>query len=383
MYAPGSRLAGRYLLQERIGTGGMGEVWRGVDEVLGRTVAVKVMLPAYLSQPGFAERFLGEARTLASINHPGVVDVYDYHSDESTAFLVMEYVTGEALSATLARVGRLTAGRTMALVAQAADALQAAHDRGVIHRDVKPGNLLVRPDGTLVLTDFGIARSELVGHLTTAGMVLGTATYLSPEQATGQTVLPASDVYSLGVVAYQCLAGRPPFDGGTAVEIAMRHSREPPPPLPPDVPEAVAGVVMRALAKDPADRWPSAAAFAAAARWAAVTFAPVTGHGAGVTGTGGPGAAVPPTGYRAGVASVSARPAPYPTGLETPPPRAVPARDRPSGAVVTAVALTVVAVLLCAGLGGYLARLLIEGEDLADLLPTFTSVAYLEGRPTT
>ena len=141
----------------------MGDVWRGTDEVLGRTVAVKILLPALLDEPGFAERFRDEARTMATINHPGVVDVYDYGSDQQITYLVMEYVEGDALSRTLSRVGRLTPARTMSLVAQAADALQAAHDNGIVHRDVKPGNLLVRPNGTLVLTDFGIARSALVG----------------------------------------------------------------------------------------------------------------------------------------------------------------------------------------------------------------------------
>src|SRR4051794_6528324 len=170
MLSAGTTLGGRYRLDERIAGGGMGDVWRGTDEVLGRTVAVKILLPALLEEPGFAERFRGEARTMATINHPGVVDVYDYGSDPAVgAYLVMEYVEGDALSRTLSRVGRLTPARTMALVAQAADALQAAHDKGIVHRDVKPGNLLVRPNGSLVLTDFGIARSEIVGQLTAAG----------------------------------------------------------------------------------------------------------------------------------------------------------------------------------------------------------------------
>ena len=251
----------------------MGDVWRGIDDVLGRTVAVKILLPALLDEPGFAERFRGEARTMATINHPGVVDVYDYGSDQEIAFLVMEYVEGDALSRTLSRVGRLTPARTMALVAQAADALQAAHANGIVHRDVKPGNLLVRPNGTLVLTDFGIARSALVGQLTVAGSVLGTASYISPEQASGAVATPASDVYALGVVAYQCLSGHRPFDGSTPIEIAMKHVRETPRPLPGDIPPSVRAIVDRALAKDPAARWPSASAMAAVARQAAASLA--------------------------------------------------------------------------------------------------------------
>ncbi|MEU6023538.1 protein kinase [Micromonospora sp. NPDC048871] len=266
MLSPGVQLGNRYRLDERIASGGMGDVWRGTDQVLGRTVAVKSLLPALLDEPGFAERFRGEARTMATINHPGVVDVYDFGSDQQIAFLVMEYIEGDPLSATLSRVGRLTPARTMALVAQAADALHAAHVKGIVHRDVKPGNLLVRPNGTLVLTDFGIARSELVGQLTAAGSVLGTASYISPEQATGQVATPASDVYALGVVAYQCLAGRRPFEGDNPLDIAMRHVRETPRSLPSDIPPQVCALVERAMAKDPKDRWASAAMLAGAAR---------------------------------------------------------------------------------------------------------------------
>ncbi|MEV4196833.1 protein kinase domain-containing protein [Micromonospora globbae] len=266
MLSPGVQLGNRYRLDERIASGGMGDVWRGTDQVLGRTVAVKSLLPALLDEPGFAERFRGEARTMATINHPGVVDVYDFGNDQQIAFLVMEYVEGDPLSATLNRVGRLTPARTMALVAQAADALHAAHEKGIVHRDVKPGNLLVRPNGTLVLTDFGIARSDLVGQLTAAGSVLGTASYISPEQAMGQVATPASDVYALGVVAYQCLAGRRPFEGDNPLEIAMKHVQETPRPLPADIPPQVRAVVERAMAKDPAARWPSAAALASVAR---------------------------------------------------------------------------------------------------------------------
>ena len=225
--ARGSGMLGRrYRLDERIASGGMGDVWRGTDEVLGRTVAVKILLPALLDEPGFAERFRGEARTMATINHPGVVDIYDYGSDQQVAYLVMEYVEGDALSRTLSRVGRLTPARTMALVAQAADALQAAHDKGVVHRDVKPGNLLVRPNGTLVLTDFGIARSA--GRPAHRGRLGARHRRRTSRRSRppGQVATAASDIYALGVVAYQCLAGRRPFEGDNPLEIAMQHVRE-------------------------------------------------------------------------------------------------------------------------------------------------------------
>jgi len=272
MLSRGVLLGGRYRLDERIASGGMGDVWRGTDEVLGRTVAVKILLPALLEEPGFAERFRGEARTMATINHPGVVDVYDYGSDQQIAFLVMEYVEGDALSRTLSRVGRLTPARTMALVAQAADALQAAHEKGIVHRDVKPGNLLVRPNGTLVLTDFGIARSAMVGQLTAAGSVLGTASYISPEQAAGGTATAASDIYALGVVAYQCLSGHRPFEGDNPLEIAMKHVREQARALPGDIPPAIRRIVDQSMAKDPAARFQTAALLGAVARQAAATL---------------------------------------------------------------------------------------------------------------
>jgi serine/threonine protein kinase len=310
MISPGVTLGGRYRLDERIAGGGMGDVWRGTDEVLGRTVAVKILLPALLDEPGFAERFRGEARTMATINHPGVVDVYDYGSDQQLAFLVMEYVEGDALSRTLSRVGRLTPARTMALVAQAADALQAAHANGIVHRDVKPGNLLVRPNGTLVLTDFGIARSALVGQLTVAGSVLGTASYISPEQASGAVATAASDVYALGVVAYQCLSGHRPFDGATPIEIAMKHVRDHPRPLPADIPPAVRSIVDRAMAKDPGARWPTAAAMAGVARQAASSLTTAVQQPA-VNGSGQGGrqpSSAPPMSRPHGNGPVSNRP---------------------------------------------------------------------------
>jgi serine/threonine-protein kinase len=275
MVAQGTSLAGRYRLDERLGAGGMGEVWRGEDMVLARTVAVKLLLPDRMNDPNFVQRFQNEARAMATINHPGVVDVYDYGvtevpGDGPTAFLVMRFVDGEPLDRLLTRLGRIAPEPAMDLIAQAADALQAVHEKGIVHRDVKPGNLMVRSDGRLVLTDFGIARAESANRLTDAGIVLGTAAYCAPEQAEGQPVTPAVDIYALGVVAYECLAGMRPFDGDSPVTIALKHIREAPPPLPPDIPAPVRHVVERALAKDPGSRWPSAAAMGQAARQAAL-----------------------------------------------------------------------------------------------------------------
>ncbi|NUT40130.1 MAG: serine/threonine protein kinase [Thermoactinospora sp.] len=266
MTGQGTTLAGRYRLDTRIGAGGMGEVWRGEDTVLARTVAVKVLLPGRMSDPGFAARFQAEARAMATINHPGVVDVYDYGVSGDTVYLVMKFVDGEPLDRLLSRLGRIAPEPAMELIAQAASALQAVHDRGIVHRDVKPGNLLVQRDGTLVLTDFGIARQEVANRLTDAGMVLGTAAYCAPEQAEGMPVTPAVDIYALGVVAYECMAGIRPFDGDSPVTIALKHIRETPPPLPAEIPPAIRALVERALSKDPAARFASAAAMSVAAR---------------------------------------------------------------------------------------------------------------------
>jgi eukaryotic-like serine/threonine-protein kinase len=362
---PGMTLAGRYRLDEHVAGGGMGDVWKGTDEVLGRTVAVKVLLAALVAEPGFAQRFREEARTMATINHPGVVNVYDYGSDQGVTYLIMEFIEGDALSKTLSRVGRLTPGRTMSLIAQAADALQAAHDKGIVHRDVKPANLMVRPNGTLVLTDFGIARSAQASQLTAVGSVLGTASYISPEQASGHLATAASDVYALGVVAYQCLSGRRPFEGGSPIEIALQHVDAVPPPLPPDIPGPVRTLVDRCLAKAPTARWPSAAALAAAARLAAngqsVPAAPVARPVSAAPASPGP---VGPTSGagRSGPAGTQVMPqqqaAPYrqptyqqPVSAPRPAPyvapRPVPERSR-TGVVILGIVLAILVVALAA-----------------------------------
>jgi len=254
-------LAGRYRLTDRIAAGGMGEVWRGEDQLLNRAVAVKLLPTGRAGDESFLARFRAEARYAASLSHPGIARVYDYgeSSEFGGAYLVMELVRGEPLSAILARAGRLSPDATLDIVSQAARALDAAHQAGIIHRDIKPGNLLIAAGGATKITDFGIAtavRAAQASHLTETGMVMGTAMYVSPEQATGAPVTAASDIYSLGVVAYECLAGHVPFRANEPLAIAYAHKHAPVPPLPPDVPPPVADLVYDMLAKTP-DRRPA------------------------------------------------------------------------------------------------------------------------------
>ncbi|PZG08282.1 serine/threonine-protein kinase, partial [Nonomuraea aridisoli] len=315
MVAQGTTLAGRYRLDTRIGAGGMGEVWRGEDIVLARTVAVKVLLPGRMQDPGFVARFQGEARAMATINHSGVVDVYDYGVSGDTVYLVMKFVDGEPLDRLLGRLGRIPPQAAMELIAQAASALQAVHDQGIVHRDVKPGNLLVQRDGTLVLTDFGIARSDLANRLTDAGMVLGTAAYCAPEQAEGAPVTPAVDIYALGVVAYECLMGQRPFDGDSPVTIALKHIREAPPPLPQEIPQAVRTLVDIALSKDPARRYPSARAMSEAARAIASGQVPAAPEPPPMPVAPSTGATMPPPPEAYQHQGTQHVPSPYETGV--------------------------------------------------------------------
>ncbi|WP_417512173.1 serine/threonine-protein kinase [Microbacterium sp.] len=262
----GVSFGGRYELQSRIAIGGMGEVWEATDHVIGRTVAIKILKDEYMGDPGFLERFRAEARHAALVNHEGIASVFDYGEENGSAFLVMELVPGEALSTVIERDGSLSADKTLDIVAQTASALQAAHAAGLVHRDIKPGNLLITPDGRVKITDFGIARIADQVPLTATGQVMGTVQYLSPEQASGHPASPATDTYSLGIVAYECLAGKRPFTGESQVAIAMAQINEQPPPLPPTVPIPVQNLVMAMIAKKPADRPSSSATVARAAQ---------------------------------------------------------------------------------------------------------------------
>jgi len=252
-------LAGRYRLTDSIAAGGMGEVWRGEDVLLNRAVAVKLLPTGRAGDDAFLARFRAEARYAASLSHPGIARVYDYGESAGFggAYLIMELVRGEPLSAILARAGRLSPDATLDITAQAARALDAAHQAGIVHRDVKPGNLLIAAGGITKITDFGIAtavRAAQAAHLTETGMVMGTAMYVSPEQATGAPVAAASDIYSLGVVAYECLAGQVPFQASDPLAIAYAHKHAPVPPLPPQVPQPVSDLVYEMLAKTPDQR---------------------------------------------------------------------------------------------------------------------------------
>jgi eukaryotic-like serine/threonine-protein kinase len=262
----GQTLGGRYQLASRVAIGGMGEVWQATDSIIGRTVAIKILKDEYLGDPGFLERFRAEARHAALVNHEGIANVFDYGEEEGSAFLVMELVPGEALSAVLERERVLPTDKVLDIVAQTANALQAAHAAGLVHRDIKPGNLLITPDGRVKITDFGIARIADQVPLTATGQVMGTVQYLSPEQASGHPASPATDIYSLGIVAYEALAGRRPFTGESQVAIAMAQINEQPPELPVTVAEPVRNLVMSSIAKRPEARPGTAALLARAAQ---------------------------------------------------------------------------------------------------------------------
>lgn len=302
----GLTFGGRYELQSRIAIGGMGEVWQATDLVIGRQVAIKILKDEYLGDPGFLERFRAEARHAALVNHEGIANVFDYGEEEGSAYLVMELVPGEALSTILEREHVLPTDKVLDIVAQTASALQAAHAAGLVHRDIKPGNLLITPDGRVKITDFGIARIADQVPLTATGQVMGTVQYLSPEQASGHPASPTTDIYSLGIVAYEALAGRRPFTGESQVAIAMAQINETPPDLPVTVSEPVRNLVYSCIAKNPADRPQTAAHLARAAnalrrgdvRGAAAAVPAILGAAAGATAAtailpqqGGPGTA--------------------------------------------------------------------------------------------
>jgi eukaryotic-like serine/threonine-protein kinase len=267
----GQLLADRYRLDSLIAAGGMGEVWRGTDELLGRAVAVKLIRDVHAADAAFLSRFRAEARFAAKLSHPGIAQVFDYGEQDGSSmrrpYLVMELVPGRQLSALIDQAGALPTSVVLDITAQAARALQAAHNLGITHRDVKPANLLITDGGRVKITDFGIAAAPAGTQATDgtgSGFVMGTAAYMSPEQAQGKRVTPASDIYSLGIVAYQCVAGRMPFTGETPMALALAHAQSKPLPLPTGIPAGVRDLIMQMIAKEP-ERRPASARDAAEA----------------------------------------------------------------------------------------------------------------------
>src|SRR5947207_3399197 len=263
---PGDLIADRYELEELVGSGGMSTVFRARDTQLDRRVAIKILHEQYAADPEYVERFKREARAVARLSHPNIVTVIDRGEDGGKQFIVFEYIAGGNLKEHLVRSGRLPVRDALELALQVARALSFAHGHGLVHRDVKPQNVLLNGDGQAKVTDFGIARTLDVDGVTQTGTVLGTSNYIAPEQASGQPVDVHTDVYSLGVVLYELLAGDVPFPGENFVTVAMKHVNEPPPNLLDvrrDVPLRVAAAVDRALEKDPRQRFAGMDAFAA------------------------------------------------------------------------------------------------------------------------
>src|SRR5713226_196381 len=251
---------GRYRILRKLGTGGMANVYLAEDEVLGRRVAIKILNDRHAGDDQFVERFRREAKNAASLSHPNIVSIYDRGEAEGTYYIAMEYLDGRSLKELIVARGPAPIHLAVDYARQILAAIRFAHRHGIVHRDIKPHNVLVDGEGRLKVTDFGIARAG-ASQMTEAGSIIGTAQYLSPEQARGTAVDQRSDLYSLGVVLYELLTGTLPFNGDTPVEIAMKHLStipEPPSERKPDVPRDLDLIVMRALAKDPDDRYESA-----------------------------------------------------------------------------------------------------------------------------
>ena len=256
----GRILGGRYTVQDKIGTGGMATVYRGVDEVLGRTVAIKTMLPQYASDPSFAARFKQEAQAAAALQSPYIVSVYDWGKDGDTYYIVMEYLRGIDLKSGIRRHGALDPQKVAQIGSQIAQSLSIAHKHDIIHRDIKPQNIMVQQDGNIKVMDFGIARAKN-SHITTDNSVLGTAHYVSPEQTQGKDLGPTTDIYSLGIVMYEASTGRVPFDGDDAISVALKQVNEqplPPSQINPAVDPSLEGIILKCMQKNPADRFQTA-----------------------------------------------------------------------------------------------------------------------------
>lgn len=253
-------LGGRYTVQDKIGIGGMATVYRGLDNVLGRTVAIKTMLPQYAADPSFAARFKQEAQAAAALQSPYIVGVYDWGKDNDTYYIIMEYLRGTDLKSGIRKHGALDCRKVAQIGSQICQALSVAHKHDIIHRDIKPQNIMVQPDGNIKVMDFGIARAKN-SHLTADNSVLGTAHYVSPEQTQGKELGPTSDLYSLGIVMYEAATGKVPFDGDDAIAVALKQVNEqpvPPSQRNPQIDATLEGIILKCMQKNPADRFQTA-----------------------------------------------------------------------------------------------------------------------------
>ncbi len=367
-------IAGRYRLIAIEGEGGMATVWRAMDEQLEREVAVKILRPQFGVDPGFATRFRNEARAAGALSHPNVVQVYDFGTDveSSDQYIVMQLVDGKDLSTVLKERGPLAFDEAVSIGAAVADALDAAHRHGLIHRDIKPGNILITASGRTLVTDFGISRAIADASMTVTGTTIGSVHYFSPEQASGEEVGPPSDIYALGIVIYEMLSGRRPFEGESAAGVALKRLNEPPPPLSTGIlpiPPALESVVMRALARDPSERYPDAAAFAQALR----TWQSQEETAAMVAPAAVAAAAVVPPPLAPEPVPATAPPPPYiPPG---PPPK----KDRPWWIWV----LAFLAVILLGAMGFLGAELLDGGRDEPSPSADTFALPNWEGDPIT
>lgn len=292
--SPGFLLSSRYRLTSLVAAGGMGQVWAGVDEALDRKVALKVMKPTVPGQRRLAERFAAEARLAARISHPNIVEVFDFGRHLGLAYLVMEFIEGPTLAQLLAADGRLHPDQARSILLQLAAALARAHENDVIHRDLKPSNVMVSADGLAKLTDFGIAQDASGGQIAPTDVVLGSAHYLSPEHALGGPVTTRSDLYSFGVLAYELLAGEKPFRRPNPLATALAHVDDPPPALPPEVPDDLVHLIAQCLQKRPDDRPGSATDVVQALSLGEPPAEPLLVPGVQLTGAGTSGLSKPP-----------------------------------------------------------------------------------------
>ena len=382
----GSMLGDRYRLEERVATGGMGEVWRATDTLLERSVAVKLLRESLAEDRVVAERFRREALMAAQISHPNMAGVYDYvQTKHHRPGIVMEFVNGETLADRLARTGPLPVGEAVRIGSGLLAALQSAHDTGIVHRDVKPGNVMLTASGDVKVTDFGIARATSDHTLTETGTVIGTAHYLAPEQVSGQQATPGSDLYSAGAVLYESLSGRKPFEAETQIAVAMKRLTEDPSPLSAlrkDIPQPVANVIERALSRDPAERFASAAEMRLALEGALAGSQPATSpHKVDPTPT-----MVLPAAEALGEPITDAYRPPPPGPEPTPPPPSAPTGHAPAAAVserrrgeYRRLAIMGVAIAVAVGVGVFLLLALTGGTKIVQT-PSFRGMTIEQAR---